>query len=1094
MSDVFISYVEEDADVVEPLALGLSEAGYSCWYYQRSSLPGASYLAQISEALAQAKVVLLMLSHQTLESHQVDKEISFTHDSGKPFLPVTRNLAWGEFQQRRPTWRLAMGTSVAILIPSEGVGAIVGRVVEGLRGLRVTPTGSRLVAAAAVPSETATPAPTVHAVASTAAQASTAARRLAPAMLASRAALVGRAAELARLKAELDAVASGEGGRLILIGGDPGVGKTRLAQEVGLYAWSKGGLLLEGSYLRETSVPLRTWVEALRPALRNLDRGETVRLVGSYGAELGQIFPDLTERLGQLPAVAPATPEEQRLRRFDAITQLITGLSLRTPLVLILNDLQWMPGLGLLTHVARQLGESRALVIGTYRKHELKQRAALTQGWAELNRTRLASHLLLQPLPEAEAAELIERYFGPEPARQLRDPIYRRTKGNPFFLEEVIHSLSETGVVRATVTGWEVLDPERISIPDTIKSVVAERVDRLGELGREVLTQAAVLGQEFSLPVLQALTGKTEDELLDVLERAILARLLVDRSVAGEERFAFADDQVQEVLYESIASVRRRRAHLKAGQAIAAIYAGRLQDRVEDLAYHYLAGNDLELAITYALEAGERAFNLSVWSRAITHFETALEQSRQLPEDLPRRAHILERLVEMEWVTGRPGLGHSAEAIELFTRLGDKRKAAWVHGLAGRAWASGSAGRCDSNEALVHHEAAVALLESEPDSPEKAFALSRLGFSLAINQLELDRGLAYLEQASAIAERLGDPNQATIAYLYLGVPLAHRGELARAKQVAFRSLEVAASATDPWAKVGATYSPIAMWPWLDDRDWADQWLRRYAEYRERYQVWRFDRPLTGIAALAAALQGQPAKAIEALRRADELTAQRPQEYRFFLYSAGAAHEILGNQERAAPLFAEALESGRSAPAYSFFIETSLWLGRFLLDRGDLDEASRVLTEAESLVVDRRRVVQELRLQSLWCELHVRRGELERAEVRLHRAREILVRPEDWRTLTANVHRAAGLLAAARAHWPEAERSFAQAHEIQCAHGFPYNKAKLLAAWAEMYFQRNEPGDVERGLEKLNQSLAIFERCQAKRDIQTVRARRAAFAG
>ncbi|MBI3966599.1 MAG: toll/interleukin-1 receptor domain-containing protein, partial [Chloroflexi bacterium] len=247
MSDIFISYVEEDADVVESLAQGLIEAGYSCWYYQRSSLPGASYLQQISDALSQAKVVLLVLSPQTLDSHQVDKGISFAHESNKPFLPITRNLAWGDFQQRRPTWRLAVGTSVAIPIPPDGVAAIHTRIVDGLRGLGIIPRG---VVAAPQPARSNVSSASTHtgldsylapaAPLLSSAPSGLVQPRAAPDALPGRTAFVGRTKELEFLRTEYEAVAAGQGGRLVLISGESGVGKTRLAQEVGLYAWRKG--------------------------------------------------------------------------------------------------------------------------------------------------------------------------------------------------------------------------------------------------------------------------------------------------------------------------------------------------------------------------------------------------------------------------------------------------------------------------------------------------------------------------------------------------------------------------------------------------------------------------------------------------------------------------------------------------------------------------------------------------------------------------------------------------------------------------------------------------------------------------------------
>ncbi|MBI3964513.1 MAG: toll/interleukin-1 receptor domain-containing protein, partial [Chloroflexi bacterium] len=311
MGDIFISYVEEDAAVVEPLAAALSDAGYSCWYYHQHSIAGTSYLTQISEAISQAKVVILVLSPQTLDSFQVDKEISFAHESNKPFLPITHDLAWGDFQQRRPTWRLAIGTSVAIPIPPTGIGAMLPRVIEGLRGLSLasahaTPVDrARLGLASSELSATnvghTLPLPQ-----------SLVERRAPPDSLPTRASFVGRTRELDFLQTEYDVVASGQGGRLVFISGEPGIGKTRLAQEVGLYAWSKGGLFLEGTYLRDGTAPYGAWVDALRAAVRSLTRHELAAVLvlqfpfgGAFQAATAMaVGSDL------LVAAAPARPGE----------------------------------------------------------------------------------------------------------------------------------------------------------------------------------------------------------------------------------------------------------------------------------------------------------------------------------------------------------------------------------------------------------------------------------------------------------------------------------------------------------------------------------------------------------------------------------------------------------------------------------------------------------------------------------------------------------------------------------------------------------------------------------------------------------------
>ncbi|MBI3966864.1 MAG: AAA family ATPase [Chloroflexi bacterium] len=1089
MSDVFISYVEEDADVVEPLAQRLTEAGFSCWYYQRSSLPGASYLQQISDALSQAKVVLLVLSPQTLDSFQVDKEISFAHECNKPFLPITRNLAWGDFQQRRPTWRLAVGTSVAIPLPGDDVASVLPRLVQGLATLGVGATKLPAAVSPSVATEKSSAAATAPLTTTPLPVQARGATVAAPGSLPTRTALVGRSAEVDFLKAQYEAVAAGQGGRLVFISGEPGVGKTRLAHEVGLYAWSQGGAFLEGTYLRDGTAPYGPWVDALQTGLRSCPR-DVLAPVVAFGAELAQLFPALDVQFGPFTPL-DRSPEEQRRRLFDGLAELVAALSQPTPLVLLVNDLQWAQGMAILLHLARRLSATRALVIATYREQEFHEQPVLRKDWLELNRERLATQLTLRPLAESDSYRLIAQYLGASAAALLKDLVYRRTNGNAFFIEEVLRSLVETGAVRPGDAGWEVIDASRVTVPQSMQAVVEERVERLGMAARDMLTQAAVLGQEFSLVVLQALTGQSESVVLDTVEAAVTARLLVDRSATGEERFAFADDQVQEVLYETVTPLRRRRLHLRTGQAIEEVYAGGLDAHVEALAYHFRAGGDLRKALDYAIRAGERAYALSTWEQAIRHYETALDLLDRSPADVRRRVQVLERLTDLEWMLGRPGLDYAQQTLDLYVQSGDRRKAARMHGFIGGIVARGIEGEADWEAAMAHWQAAVQSLAEEPASADKSFVYGRYGYGALMTWLDLETAERYVEQSLALAEEVGDSDRRSLARTYLAMLLAYRGELERAERIAAESLELASLRHDPWVETLAILWPLTTWPWRNDRARAAHGLDLFRVHRERAHITRYDLKVSGYAAYVSALRGEPSRAADLLRLAEEAGARHPSHFRYFLHFAGAAHGILGDVASADKLLGESLAASEKTHTLALQAEGAAHYGRFLLARGDYPKAAQVLAGGHVIATTKGSVVQELNLLPLIAELHLGTGQLARAEQSLARAREILAAPQQWRGLTAAVCRGEGLLALARGSWAEAEQAFTQAIEVERAYGFPYHEAQHLVAWAELYFQRSESGDRERGLEKLDQALAIFERCAAKQDIAHVMARRAA---
>jgi tetratricopeptide (TPR) repeat protein len=628
-----------------------------------------------------------------------------------------------------------------------------------------------------------------------------------------------------------------------------------------------------------------------------------------------------------------------------------------------------------------------------------------------------------------------------------------------------------------------------------------------------MLAWASVLGPEFTLPLLQEVAGLEEEKLLDAVEKALAARVLTPRPSLGQEAYAFADNQTREVLYEGISPVRRRRYHLRVGQGVEKVHARRLEEHHDALAHHFLEGNDLPKAAEYAIKAGERAYALYSWERAIAHYQAALELLEELPEDLPRQAQVLERLANLDALLGRRGIRYLQEALELYIRLGDKRKAARLHRLMGSAWLGGTTGQADSEKGLPHLEAAVNLLEGEPDSAEKAS--SHNGFAMGLRvMLELERALEQGREALKIAERLDEPDEVGLACAELAVILAQCGEVTEAERYAERGWRAALQGKDAWVIARVDLYPVVWWPWRNDREWLSQSLERWQESRRRTHLERHDRLMHGLAALHSALSGKPEEAAEALRRTAEAASRRPYLHRPWTYFPGSAHAVLGDWEQAERLLAEALGASESDLLHSETVEASDYYGRFLLDSGDTAKAEVVLDKGFALAHEKGAITQELNLLPLLCELHVKTGRLEQAEQDLKRAREILARPQPWRGLTAPVYLAEGMLATARGTWTAAETGFGKALEAERAYGFLYNEARVLFEWGELYLKRGDQGaassaptsgdaagarlasplhaqgqDRERGMQLLDQALAIYQQCAAKKDVEKVLARK-----
>jgi predicted ATPase len=220
---------------------------------------------------------------------------------------------------------------------------------------------------------------------------------------------------------------------------------------------------------------------------------------------------------------------------------------------------------------------------------------------------------------------MIRQTFGEKVPGELPDLVYGKTEGNPFFVEEVLRSLVEEGAVYPVEKGWGVKDFSQVHVPRGIKEVLGKKLERLDEECSHVLSAAAVIGREFSFPVLGEVTGLGETKLIDIIDKCMHARLVVDRHIPGEEVYAFADTQLRDVLYEDISPVRRRRHHLKVGEAVEKVHARKIDDYLEALAYHFLEGNDLSKAVDYAQKAGDKAARLFAWDQARRYYETALK-------------------------------------------------------------------------------------------------------------------------------------------------------------------------------------------------------------------------------------------------------------------------------------------------------------------------------------------------------------------------------------------------------------------------------------------------------------------------------------
>jgi DNA-binding winged helix-turn-helix (wHTH) protein/predicted ATPase len=443
--------------------------------------------------------------------------------------------------------------------------------------------------------------------------------------------IIGRERALSFLLEKLAAALHGTGS-VVFTTGPAGIGKTRLLRELRHHTARCGFQWFGGKYEKNGNHPYGAWLDMLKGYLQQRDAPSLHVLMGPYTAQLANIVPEVMPRSNSTSKVAPQESEIERTRLLEAWTHLFVQISREAPLVLFLDDVQWAGSLELLHHLARNIGNQRFLVLVAYRDDELKMNATLWKTVLAMNRERLYHPLPLEPLEQKEVARLISQKVAEKTiAPHLVDVIYQRTRGNPFFVEEFLRLLQERKVIADTEAGVDLRESASLEIPESVQTVIKERVEGLGKNAVELLRMASVIGREFPLRVLEEFTGELEEELIGVMDRCERYGLIHSSSGLGEEKYAFTHDLLQEALYESIGPARRRRDHLRIAQVIEKLYASRLEDRYESLAYHFREGNDLEKAVIFSHRAGVKAASHCAYREAVLYFEQALGALEHLP-------------------------------------------------------------------------------------------------------------------------------------------------------------------------------------------------------------------------------------------------------------------------------------------------------------------------------------------------------------------------------------------------------------------------------------------------------------------------------
>jgi tetratricopeptide (TPR) repeat protein len=440
---------------------------------------------------------------------------------------------------------------------------------------------------------------------------------------------IGRDGELSTMTAAWERATQGSLA-LILVGGDPGIGKTRLCTEFARTCFEQGGTVLVGRCDEQTLVPYQPFVEALTWYSRTCPEPDLLAHLSAAGggAELGSFIPDLARRVPDLPRPGLMNPEGQRFRLLETVSALLAAVSASRPTLVVFEDLHWadQPTLLMLRHLVRSATPARLCVLGTFREAEVDSTHPLAATLADLRREGNVTRLSLGGLGRDGVRGILESVAGGKAPPQLVELMTESTGGNPFFVGEMSRHLLETGALTLERAAGD-SRTARIGLPEGVKDVLRQRLSRLSADCNTALRLAAVVGQEFGVEILEALGDLPEDRLLDAIDEAVHARL-IEEAHPLPGRFGFVHALIRETLYGDLSALRRARLHRRVGEALEQLTGARPNPPYADLAHHFVrsaSADTADKAIEYATRAGDRAVEGLAHEEAAQLYALALQ-------------------------------------------------------------------------------------------------------------------------------------------------------------------------------------------------------------------------------------------------------------------------------------------------------------------------------------------------------------------------------------------------------------------------------------------------------------------------------------
>jgi tetratricopeptide (TPR) repeat protein len=814
---------------------------------------------------------------------------------------------------------------------------------------------------------------------------------------------------------------------LFLISGEPGIGKTRLADELAGRVKARGIQVLWGRCWEGDGAPAYwPWIQVIRSFLRTLDpeRRANLAVESEIASDMiravAQIVPDLRPALTTFdPSVTEKLdPGEARFRLFDAVTNFLKMGARSHPMLIVLDDLHDADetSLALLRFMARELKGTPIMIVATYRDQETRRSPSLSKLIGGLSRE--ARSIPLGGLRESEVSKLVEFRAGQTPDETLVAKLHAATNGNPLFVDGIVRSLMAEGTIDSAGT----LD-RPFKIPGGIREAIRTRLDGLSPESNSILAAAAAIGNEFEFNLCQSVANVSTDEAHRLLDEAAHAGIVTG---LGYGRHRFSHALLREAIYEELDSNGRIRIHGKVATALEEIYREDIGPHLAELAHHFREASAVEKAIDYSVRAGRAAASVFAYTDAMMHQQAALDLMELHGSNALRRADLLVLLGKYAFEVDRAtSLRHFQSALALYESLGSLDKATQVHIQLGTIFHMRGQALANAALATDHLRRAELAIVKEPETTD----LAQLYFTISGNEcakLNFLEGASAARRAMEISDRLGDRMFWPWAAAAYGECLCMKGQLSDGFTLFERAFEAALEAKRSAYPVAwrAGFDSIVVGDprgallWfererkrktkdanpLDFRffsDWIDLARFNGGQLKEKEDDWKNPGSRFWIG-------GEWEAIAELLERQVESCERNGNQY-FALYKCvfgGFTNLLIGEHARAEALFRYGLDNAHPESVVLLEMRARPWLARLYVETNRLDEAAEQVAQC----------------------------------------RQIMAAGEDWRGLAGNVLLMEAVVGAQRGNYDIAYRQFEAALEIHKKYHLAWDEAYALQYW------------------------------------------------